>query len=326
MIRSAEFFAGMGLIRAGLEPRGIETVFANDIDPTKADLYRDNWGNGELHVGDICDLSGIDIPDVELATASFPCTDLSLAGLRKGLEGDDSSLVIEFLRILEEMGNRAPSTVMIENVPGFLTANNGHDWCTVISGLQVLDYRTEHIIVDAASFVPQSRPRVFLFGHRGEFALPDPPALRSGLRLSSVADTGGEWWSASRLGSFLTSMSEIQSERVTAYQQRTDNAFFGAFRRTRNGRAVWEVRSDELAGTLRTTRGGSAKQAILRAGNGGLAARWMNLVEYARLQGASHLRYGSVTPQQAMSALGDAVCVPVIDWLGGNFLRPLLTR
>ncbi|MDE2747111.1 MAG: DNA cytosine methyltransferase [Chloroflexota bacterium] len=326
MTRAAEFFAGMGLIRAGLEPLGIETVFANDIDPIKANLYQDNWGCGELHVGDICDLSGLDIPDVELATASFPCTDLSLAGLRRGLAGDDSSLVIEFLRILEEMGQRAPSTVMIENVPGFLTSNNGADWCTVVSGLQALEYRTDHIIVDAAAFVPQSRPRVFLFGYRDAFCLPEPPALQTRLRLSSVAENGGDWWSASRLGSFLTSMSEIQSERVTAYQRRTHSAFFGAFRRTRKGRAVWEVRADELAGTLRTTRGGSARQAILRAGNGGLAARWMNLIEYARLQGASHLRYGSVTPQQAMSALGDAVCVPVIDWLGKHCLNPLLTR
>lgn len=326
MTRAAEFFAGMGLMRAGLEPLGIETVFANDISESKAALYRDNWGDDVLRVCDIRALTGPDIPDIELATASFPCTDLSLAGQRKGLQGDQSSLVIDFLRILGEMGDRAPRTVMIENVTGFLTANSGQDWISVVGGLESLGYRPGHIVVNAAAFVPQSRPRVFLFGHRQNFELPDPPPLRDDLTLSTVAESGGEWWPADRLGQFLTSMSELQSRRVTDYQRRDGDSFFGAFRRTRHGRAVWEVRADELAGALRTTRGGSAKQAILKAGNGSVAARWMSLVEYARLQGAEHLRYGSVTPQQAMFALGDAVCVPVIDWLGRNCVKPLLRR
>lgn len=323
---AAEFFAGMGLMRAGLEPLGIKTVFANDIDATKATLYRDNWGGDRLNVGDIRGLTGADIPDIDLATASFPCTDLSLAGWRKGLQGDESGLVIDFLRIIDEMADRAPGTLMIENVPGFLTANGGDDWRTVVGELQGLGYSTGHLIVDASAFVPQSRARVFLFGHKGGLMLPEAPALRADLRLAEVAEWDGDWWPAERLGAFLTAMSPIQSERVTSYQRRKTPGFFGAFRRTRAGRPVWEVRADERAGALRTTRGGSAKQAILRAGNGCLAARWMSVMEYARLQGAGHLAYGSVSAAQAMFALGDAVCVPVIDWLGKNCLRPLMQQ
>lgn len=323
-MRAAEFFAGMGLMRAGLEPLGIETVFANDIDETKAALYRDNWD--EPHVGDIRDLSGADIPDIDLATASFPCTDLSLAGLRKGFDGDESGLVVDFLRIIGEMGARAPRTLMIENVPGFLTANGGDDWRTVIEALGALGYSTAHMLVDASAFVPQSRARVFLFAHKGALTLPAPPPVRDDLRLSEVAEWDGEWWEAERLGAFLTAMSPRQSERVTCYQRQPDIRFFGAFRRTRAGRPVWEVRADERAGALRTTRGGSAKQAILRAGDGSLAARWMSVTEYARLQGAGHLRYDAVSPAQAMFALGDAVCVPVIDWIGRECIRPLLQQ
>ncbi|MXY32703.1 MAG: DNA (cytosine-5-)-methyltransferase [Boseongicola sp. SB0676_bin_33] len=325
-MRAGEFFAGMGLMRAGLEPLGIQTVFANDIDATKATLYRDNWGGDALHVCDIRGLTASDIPDIDLATASFPCTDLSLAGWRKGLNGDQSGLIVEFLRLLDEMGDRAPGTIMIENVPGFLTSNGGDDWQTVVRALQELGYNPGHLMVDAASFVPQSRSRVFLFGHKGGFMLPQAPEPRADLRLASVAERDGDWWSAERLGAFLSAMSPIQSERVTAYQRRRSAGFFGAFRRTRDGRPVWEVRADERAGALRTTRGGSARQAILRAGRGSVAARWMNVMEYARLQGAENLRYGSVTAAQAMFALGDAVCVPVIDWLGRNCLRPMLQR
>ena len=324
MIRAAEFFCGMGLIRAGLERFGVDTVFANDVDETKAGLYRDNWGSDGLNVSDIRSLSGSDIPDIELATASFPCTDLSLAGWRKGLAGTESSLVIDFLRILDEMGERAPRTLMIENVPGFLSANDGEDWRTVIESLHGLGYCTDYLIVDAAAFVPQSRARVFLFGHRGDLTLPEAPAVRDDLRLAEIAEPEGDWWPQDRLAAFLETMSAIQSERVTSYRERRTPGFFGAFRRTRKGRAVWEVRADERAGALRTTRGGSAKQAILRAGQGCLAVRWMSLKEYARLQGAEALRYDGVTPHQAMFALGDAVCVPVIEWLAEHCLIPAI--
>ncbi len=324
MSTAIEFFAGMGLMWAGLERVGIETVFANDIDATKATLYADNWGLSELRVGDIRGLNGDDIPEADLATASFPCTDLSLAGKYKGLKGAQSSLVMDFLRILHEMGDRAPTTLMIENVMGFLTANDGKDWETVVSGIQKLGYQTAHIVVNAKAFVPQSRARVFLFGNKGPISLPEPPATRIDARLADIAEAEGDWWTSDRVSAFVSTLSPLQFNRVSNYKSRIWPAYFGAFRRTRGGRAVWEVRADELAGTLRTTRGGSAKQAIVRAGRGELSVRWMNVTEYARLQGAEHLRYNAVTPYQAMFALGDAVCVPVIEWLAANCLKPML--
>ena len=326
MARVIEFFAGMGLMRAGLEPFGIRTVFANDIDKTKARLYADNWGREELRVGDIRALCGNDMPEADLATASFPCTDMSLAGKYKGLNGAQSGLVLDFLRILDEMGERAPRTLMIENVMGFLTANGGKDWDTVVGGLQALGYETAHTVINASAFVPQSRARVFLFGHKGTIALPEPPKARNDLRLATIAERDGDWWPHDRLHAFLDTLSPVQSKRVSRYRNRFWLSYYGAFRRTRGGRAVWEVRADEIAGTLRTTRGGSARQAIVRAGCGDIAVRWMNVAEYARLQGAEHLRYDSVTPSQAMFALGDAVCVPVIEWLAEHCLLPLLRQ
>ena len=326
MIKAIEFFSGMGLMRAGLERVGIDTIFANDIDNTKAKLYAENWGCDELHVGDIRELKGENIPSADLATASFPCTDMSLAGKYKGLKGLQSGVVLDFLRILDEMGSRAPRTVMIENVMGFLTANGGRDWNTVVNGMCNMGYETAYIVVNASAFVPQSRARVFLFGHKGPISLPEPPPAKDDLRLADYADTGDEWWPGQRVSAFLETLSPVQSKRVDNYRRLLVPGYFGAFRRTRGGRPVWEVRADEWAGTLRTTRGGSARQAIVRAGLGDVAVRWMNLIEYARLQGAEDLKYTSVTPSQAMFALGDAVCVPVIEWLGLYCLWPLLRQ
>jgi len=324
-MRSAEFFAGMGLVRAGLERCGIETVFANDVDKTKASLYRDNWGDDVLIVDDICSLTGDQVPTVDVATSSFPCVDLSLAGNRVGLAGERSGLVFEFCRVLEEMGPRAPRAVMIENVTGFLTAKGGNDFRAVIHRLNELEYSTETIVVNASAFVPQSRARVFILGCRGrDVGVPPPPPPRRNLRLADIASHCGDWWKGKRLEAFLSSLSPLQAKRLESYRKRKKVGWFGAYRRTRAGRAVWEIRSDELAGALRTTRGGSSRQAIVRAGQGAVKVRWMDLREYARLQGADDLRYGAVSERQAMFALGDAVCVPVVEWIGRNWLCKVL--
>lgn len=314
-LQAAEFFAGMGLMRAGLERCGVRTVFANDIDRAKGALYRENWGDAEFRLGDISDLRGQDIPPVDLATASFPCVDVSLAGHRAGLNGTRSGVVYEFLRILHEM-QEPPSFVVLENVPGFLTVNGGKDFKAVVAELSRLGYAVLHVSLDAASFVPQSRVRVFVLGYRDVSPplLPDAPPRRVG-RLADIVREDLEWWGARKLAYFLGSLSDVQASRVDSYQRQDDVTCHGAYRRTRKGVAVWEVRADEIAGALRTTAGGSGRQALLRAGRGGLAARWMDVAEYAALQGAENMKWDSVSPRQAMYAFGDAVCVPVIEWL-----------
>ena len=112
----AEFFAGIGLVRMGLEAEGFNIVFANDIDETKRRVYEANISADDFVLSDIRELTGYDIPDVDLAVASFPCTDLSLAGGRLGLEGRHSSLVHHFLRIVEEMRNRKPQAVVLARI------------------------------------------------------------------------------------------------------------------------------------------------------------------------------------------------------------------
>ena len=326
-IQAAEFFAGMGLVRAGLELCGIQTIFANDVDEKKASLYRGNWGCRELRVADIRDLGGDDVPTVDVATASFPCVDTSIAGDRAGLAGDQSGLVFEFVRVISEMGERAPGVVLLENVPGFLTTDGGHDFSRVISDLDELGYRCQHLSVDAAAFVPQSRPRVFVLGKKdGSCRVPEPPPLRSDLRLFDVASRRGEWWTGERKKQFLNSLSPMQAERLDRHRTSRRVSYLGAYRRTRKGRAVWEIRPDEIAGALRTTGGGSSRQAIVRAGRGTVDMRWMDLREYARLQGAEKFRFGAVSERQAMFALGDAVCVPVVKWIGENWLCPALAQ
>ena len=356
--RVAEFFAGMGLVRMALEQAGCRVVFANDISATKQRIYEANFGADEFLRDDIRNVSGRHVPNVDMATASFPCTDLSLAGNRAGLNGHESSMIREFLRVLAEMGHRKPAVVLLENVIGLATSQGGADLGEAIMALNGLDYTCDLVMVDARWFVPQSRPRVFVVASsvpvtgatdwqasplrppwtrkfvEGPSALkmqaarlPDPPTHPGHLVyfVEHYPPCHSLWWRGTRWEGFLSSLSSMQTERLESMRGAEYVTFATAYRRTRRGKAVWEIRKDDIAGCLRTGSGGSSRQALVEAGQGDIRVRWMTAREYAQLQGAPDVSFGGVTEAQARFALGDAVCVPAVAWLLRNYL-PLLRR
>ena len=378
----AEFFAGIGLMRMGLEAAGWETLFANDIDPVKRAMYCTHFGDdGTFSLGDVHRLSIGEVPSTVLATASFPCNDLSLAGGRAGLAGAQSSAFWGFIRVLEESGERRPRIVLLENVVGFLSSNGGADFHSALTALNELGYGVDAFLIDAARFVPQSRVRLFVVGSRlncrsgsvrpGEGAdsiflkdgrkraIPEPQSLpvpEHACRPSALAEfirshpeidwrirelpplptrtltlheliedipaNSPLWWNAERAAYLLSQMSP--RHRVIA-----DSMIDGAtvthgtvFRRVRVGRSMAELRTDGVAGCLRTPRGGSGRQILFAAGLGRFAVRLLTPRECARLMGADDFVIRS-SPNRALFGFGDAVCVPVIQWIGGNYLNPL---
>src|SRR3990172_7261155 len=143
-----EFFAGIGLVRLGLQERGWQLLYANDIDPQKREMYEAHFGDSDAHfeLADIHKLDPLSVPTATLATASFPCTDLSLAGRRKGLNGGQSSSFFGFTRVLKEMGKRRPPLVLLENVPAFLTSHGGSDFYQAMRELNRLGYSVDPFI------------------------------------------------------------------------------------------------------------------------------------------------------------------------------------
>ena len=86
-----------------------------------------------------------------------------------------------------------------------------------------------------------------------------------------------------------------------------------------------ELRDDGLAGCLRTSRGGSSRQMIVKAGKGKFFVRLLTPRECARLMGADD--YPITAPvNQALFGFGDAVCVPVIEWIAEYYLNPLVNE
>ena len=169
-----EFFAGGGMVRAGLGGRW-QCAMANDFDLKKAVTYRNNWGNSDLICDDIRNLSPEDMPGIaDLVWASFPCQDLSLAGGGAGLKGNRSGTFwpfISHMRELVELG-RGPAIIALENVLGTLTSHNGNDFVSICKVLQGLGYRFGAIVVDASHFLPHSRPRLFVVALRRELVAP----------------------------------------------------------------------------------------------------------------------------------------------------------
>ena len=162
-----EFFAGGGMARAGLGP-GWTCRFANDFDARKAAIYRANWGDkGEFCEGDVGALTSQDLPGrADLMWGSFPCQDLSVAGAGAGLIGGRSGAFFPFWRLVTELkaAGRAPRIVAIENVRGTLTARGGSDFAMICTAFARADYRFGALMIDAALFTPQSRPRLFIVG------------------------------------------------------------------------------------------------------------------------------------------------------------------
>jgi DNA (cytosine-5)-methyltransferase 1 len=159
-----EFFAGGGMVRAGLGPNW-RCVFSNDFDRKKGRVYQANWGSDELKIADIRTLTTDDlIGQADLAWASFPCQDLSLAGGGAGLKGDRSGTFWPFWQLMKGLVGRSrpPRMIVLENVCGTLTSHNGKDFESICTAVQELGYSVGALVVDAALFVPQSRPRLFI--------------------------------------------------------------------------------------------------------------------------------------------------------------------
>jgi DNA (cytosine-5)-methyltransferase 1 len=360
--RVAEFFAGIGLMRMGLDGEGWSTVWANDLDEKKWEMYRDNFPEAECHfeLDDVHHIKGKDIPDIELATASFPCNDLSLAGARHGLAGTQSSAFWGFVDAIKGMGKRRPPLVLLENVAGFLTSNDGNDFRDALLALNELGYAVDAFIIDASRFVPQSRQRLFVVGSKAPantlkeaprtFMQSDvrPPALAdfifmnpeigwavrslpalppSTKRLADIIEdvplNSELWWSKDRCDYLLNQMSDKHRAEAERMMAGSKWSYGTVFRRVRNGRSMGELRTDGIAGCLRTPRGGSGRQILFCAGRGQYRVRLLTPRECARLMGADQYKI-NVPLNQALFGFGDAVCVPVIQWIARYYLNPVL--
>jgi DNA (cytosine-5)-methyltransferase 1 len=174
-----EFFAGGGMARLGLGADW-HCTFSNDICEKKASAYRECFGDSELRVLDVANLTPDDLPGVpNLVWASFPCQDLSLAGNGAGLQGGRSGAFRPFWKLMRAVIRlgRIPQIIVLENVTGTLTSHQGDDFAAIVGALAQEGYRVGALVIDAKRFVPQSRPRLFLVAIHSTTSVPSDCVL-----------------------------------------------------------------------------------------------------------------------------------------------------
>lgn len=282
-----EFFAGGGMARAGLG-KDWRCLFANDFDHKKSRIYCDNWGDKELKTEDVGKLKPKDLPgEADLVWGSFPCQDLSLAGGGAGLKGDRSGTFWPFWSLMKSViaEGRAPRMIVLENVCGTLTSHGGKDFASICGALQQASYKFGALVIDAALFLPHSRPRLFIVAVREDVELPEgltsdeptsifhtrtlrsaheklPPRMKKNWlwwklatppkRKQTFADlvedkpTGVRWHTQEETQQLLAMMSDLNRAKVAAARKEGRRIVGGVYKRTRLNEAGHKVQRAEI--------------------------------------------------------------------------------
>jgi DNA (cytosine-5)-methyltransferase 1 len=358
-----EFFSGGGMAREGLG-RPWRCLFANDNDGEKAATYANNFGGEGLVVRNVARLRLTDLPGhADLAWASPPCQDVSLAGDRAGLDGDRSGAFWPFMKLMQGLRNegRAAPLITIENVCGLITSHGGKDFDAICDALAGADYRYGAVVIDAVHFLPQSRPRVFIVAV--DTALPIPaelvadepssifhppqlvvalrrqeapiwwrlskPPIRNTVLADLIEDAPSVLWhpqaETDRLIGMMNATNLAKLERAKRAGKQMIGAYFKRMRDEASGRVQRvEIRFDAVAGCLRIPSGGSSRQTIMVVSDGVVRSRLLSPREAARLMGLPDSYKLPNGVNQGLGLAGDGVCVPVVRFLAENILEPLL--
>ena len=194
-ITQLDLFSGIGGFHLGFERAGYKvTSFFSEIDKHAIAVYKHQFPKS-TYVGSVTDVRGGDLPRIDLITFGSPCQDFSLAGKRKGMEGDRSSLILEAIRLI---GECRPRVFIWENVKGAFSSNSGEDFSAILQEFtNIGGYRLEWQLLNTSWFLPQNRERIYLVGYstttkrnwRGVFPIGEGNQSNSELECSRKAIT-----------------------------------------------------------------------------------------------------------------------------------------
>lgn len=165
-INQLDLFSGIGGFHKGFERAGYKVnSYFSEVDKHAIAVYKHQFKDS-TYVGSVTDVRGGDLPRIDLVTFGSPCQDFSLAGKRKGMEGERSSLILEAIRLIHEC---RPRVFIWENVKGAFSSNDGADFAAILQEFaNIGGYRLEWQLLNTSWFLPQNRERIYLVGHLAE--------------------------------------------------------------------------------------------------------------------------------------------------------------
>ena len=292
-MRFIELFAGIAGFRYGLERASnkFKIVWANEIDRYACQIYRKNYGEGELYEGDITKVKTDDIPDHDLLCAGFPCQSFSIAGRRRAFLDTRGTLFFEIARICRE---KKPRYILLENVKGLLSCESGGTFQTILKVLSDIGYILQWQVLNSKNFgVPQNRERVFIIGHLAGTSRPEVFPITQ-----------------SSQGNLKYSGGVISAREQWLKDGKTNSRNFSQGQRIYSPKGI----SQTLAGNA---GGQGGKTGLYETG---ARIRRLTPVEAERLQGFPDGWTEGVSDTQRYKCLGNAVSTPVITEIGKRLI------
>ena len=282
-------FTGIGGFDLGFERAGMTSTAQIEYDSYPRSVLQRHWPDVSRPSNDVKEVTGHDLGSVDILSGGFPCQDVSLAGQRAGLhDGTRTNLWFEFHRIIAET---SPRWIVIENVVGLLSSNNGNDMGTILQGLASLGYEWAYRTVDSQWFgVPQRRRRLFIVGSLGTDACQQ-----------ALLDSSGMFGDSLSLGTPTSGPSSLD-------------------RRSAKRREVTTVHATQtpiVGHNISPTISSQARIAVFGAGS----PRFLTPTECERLQGFPDGWTDNLADTRRYQALGNAVTVPVAEWLGRRIVE-----
>lgn len=346
-MRAISLFSGIGGFDLAMERAGIEVVGMCEIDKHAQEVLRAHFAAQIVDDVKKIGKEQYERKSIDIIVGGFPCQDLSIAGKREGLAGKRSGLWYEFARVIDEL---EPGWVVIENVPGLLSSNKGHDFAVILQWLVQRGYGVSWRILDAKNFgVAQQRRRVFIVGSFGNGnsakVLFEPTSVHRDFKenekegeetpISFTVRTGKEGGGKGYLGSdnlamtlggqsqYLFSPIVMASERANAeIMENISPSLLASDAKP----IVWQMNhADEVyreCGDLSPTL-----QA--RMGTGGNNIPLVNLrrftpIECERLQGFPDGWTSNQADTHRYKQLGNAVAVPVVEWIMKRIVKEVV--
>ena len=332
-----DLFAGIGGMRRGFEAVGGRCVFTSEWDRFSQETYRANYPMDHDVAGDITKIAADEIPDHDVLLAGFPCQPFSLAGVSKknslgrahGFQCDmQGTLFFDVARILK---HHRPKAFLLENVKNLRSHDRGRTFEVIMTTLEDdLGYKVQARIIDARSWVPQHRERIFIVGFRDdcdfnfdEMPMPDPakaPRLSSILHPEDGSEDNDRHY-VSGPGRTVDPRYTL-SDKLWTYLQ----AYAQKHRAKGNGFGFGLFGPDDVARTLSARYHKDGSEILIRQPRKN--PRRLTPRECARLMGFEKPGESTfripVSDTQAYRQFGNAVVVPVAEAIAQH-MAPFLT-
>ena len=234
-INQLDLFSGIGGFHMGFERAGYKVnSYFSEVDKHAIAVYKHQFKDS-TYVGSVTDVRGGDLPRIDLITFGSPCQDFSLAGKRKGMGGERSSLIKEAIRLIHEC---RPRVFVWENVKGTFSSNSGADfWAIIQAFANIGGYRLEWQLLNTSWFLPQNRERVYLVGYlaeaRGDYGEVFPIKEkcreidnRDGGRNQCAQTLTARYFASTAQGSYIGERNEIQEVKVGTWRTHKDGQGF----------------------------------------------------------------------------------------------------